>query len=310
LSLAETSTFFGRFDEAMVSIEKAKKLGAPDFRTDSVELLVRFSQEQWDEAEVLAAALFESPNPTIKLQGGRILSVIQLYQGRSRQTIDDIATSMPTLENTPYFGSVYNYLSYLHLERGEPDLALETAEKARNEAYELPVRREGLVRVVLAGIKLGRIDDAEKLVENYRAQVANAPSATGMRRYYYLTAALARARDDLVKAVEDLNKAASMLPPRSWGDEHAEIWFALARAYQETGDQERAKEWLVRLVESRTERFSAPIPFVRSLYLLGRIHEDRGEVEKAREYYRRFLGYWGDGDMDRERIADAEAKVV
>jgi tetratricopeptide (TPR) repeat protein len=310
LSLAETSTFFGRFDEALVSVDKARQLGAPDFRTDSVELLVRFSQEQWDEAEALATALFESPNPNIKLQGGRILSVIQLYQGRSRQTLDDIATGMSTLENTPYFGNVYNYLSYIHLERGEPELAFEAAEKARNEDHEPTVRREGLIRAALAGIGLGRLDDAEKRIEDYRAQVENAPSEKGMRRYHYLAAQLARARDNLVKAVEDLNKAASMLPPRSWGDEHAEIWFSLAEAYQEAGDQERAREWLVRLTESRSERFSAPIPYVRSLYLLGRIHEERGEIERAREYYKRFLGYWEDGDLDRERIADARAKIA
>ncbi len=310
LSLAEASTFFGRFDEAMASLEKAKQLGAPDFRTESVELLVRFSQEQWDEAEALALALFESPNPMIQLQGGRVLSILQLYRGRSQQVLDNIAEGMPALQNVPYSGGIYNFLSYVHLERGELELALETAEKARNEDYEPPVKREGLGRAALARIGLGRLDDAEKLIEEYRAQVENAPSEKGMRIYYYLRGELARARGNPVKAVEDLNKAASMLPPRSWGDEHAEIWFALAQAHQEVGDQERAKEWFVRLTESRTERFSAPIPYVRSLYLLGRIHEDRGEMEKAREYYRRFLGYWKEGDFDRDRVADAQAKIV
>ncbi len=310
LSLAETSAFFGRFEEALTSIETAKQLGAPDFRAESVQLLVRFSLEQWDEAEASALALFESSSPMIKVQGARLLSLIQLYKGRSQQVLDDIAEGIPALENVPYFGNVYNFLSYIHLERGEAELALETAEKARNEDNEPPVRREGLGRAALAGMGLGRLDGAEKLIEDYRAQVENAPSEKEMRSYYYLSAKLARARGNPVKAVEDLNKAASMLPPRSWGDEHAEIWFALAQAHQETGDQERAKQWLVRLTESRTERLSAPIPYVRSLYLLGRIHEDRGEMEKAREYYRRFLGYWEDGDLDRERIADAKAKVA
>ena len=30
---------------------------------------------------------------------------------------------------------------------------------------------------------------------------------------------------------------------------------------------------------------------------------------KAREMYRRFVGYWKDGDLDRERVAEAEKKL-
>jgi hypothetical protein len=49
-------------------------------------------------------------------------------------------------------------------------------------------------------------------------------------------------------------------------------------------------------------------PYVRSFYFLGKIHENRGEMEKAGEYYRRFYEYWKDGDVDRERVEEAKAK--
>ena len=32
-------------------------------------------------------------------------------------------------------------------------------------------------------------------------------------------------------------------------------------------------------------------------------------MTKAREAYRRFVGFWKDGDIDRERIAEAERKL-
>jgi len=48
---------------------------------------------------------------------------------------------------------------------------------------------------------------------------------------------------------------------------------------------------------------------VRSFYYLGQIEEQAGEREKAREHYRRFVSYWKDGDLDRERVADAERKI-
>ena len=57
------------------------------------------------------------------------------------------------------------------------------------------------------------------------------------------------------------------------------------------------------------ERAIAPIPYVRSFYFLGKIHENRGEMEKAREYYQRFYEYWKDGDFDRERVEEARSKM-
>lgn len=49
---------------------------------------------------------------------------------------------------------------------------------------------------------------------------------------------------------------------------------------------------------------------MRSFYFLGKIHENGGEVEKARRNYRRFVEYGKDGDLDRERVAEAEKKLL
>ena len=57
--------------------------------------------------------------------------------------------------------------------------------------------------------------------------------------------------------------------------------------------------------ESTTEHILAPIPYVRSFYFLGKIHEERGEMDEARKYYRRFVEFWGDGDLDRDPVEEA-----
>ena len=36
---------------------------------------------------------------------------------------------------------------------------------------------------------------------------------------------------------------------------------------------------------------------------LGRIAEEQGDTASASRYYGRFLDYWGDGDVDRDRVA-------
>lgn len=60
---------------------------------------------------------------------------------------------------------------------------------------------------------------------------------------------------------------------------------------------------------STVEHVQWPIPYARSFYFLGKIHENRGEVEKARECYRRFYDYWKDGDMDLEQVEEAKSKL-
>ena len=98
-------------------------------------------------------------------------------------------------------------------------------------------------------------------------------------------------------------------PPFLNQHEHVPIWFALARSYMESGDDERAAEWFRSIIESTAERVAWPVPYVRSFYFLGKIHENRGETETAREYYGRFYEYWKDGDLDRERVEEAKRKL-
>jgi hypothetical protein len=45
------------------------------------------------------------------------------------------------------------------------------------------------------------------------------------------------------------------------------------------------------------------------LYFLGQIAERQGDRGKAAAFYRRFLQYWGDGDIDRDRVAEARKRI-
>jgi hypothetical protein len=63
------------------------------------------------------------------------------------------------------------------------------------------------------------------------------------------------------------------------------------------------------VTSSGSEHARYPVQFVRSFYFLGTLHEKRGDMAKARDAYRRFVRYWKDGDLDRERVAEAERKL-
>jgi TolA-binding protein len=76
-----------------------------------------------------------------------------------------------------------------------------------------------------------------------------------------------------------------------------------------SGDGEKAAEQLRRIVESGSKRVFRPEIYVRSYYLLGQIALEQGDLEEARTYYQRFLDHWADGDLDRDRVAQAKRVV-
>jgi cytochrome c-type biogenesis protein CcmH/NrfG len=98
------------------------------------------------------------------------------------------------------------------------------------------------------------------------------------------------------------------LPPQ--GSDHVQTWYLLAWAYLEAGDRAEASRWADLIAESGALRINFPIRYIRSLYFLGKIHEEQGEAEKAREYYQRFYDYWKDGDIDREKIEEVKSKLL
>jgi tetratricopeptide (TPR) repeat protein len=134
------------------------------------------------------------------------------------------------------------------------------------------------------------------------------------RHYHHLLGDLALTRRDAALAISELELAQNMLPPRGFlrtagATDHAPIWYSLSSAELLAGRDEEAASHFRRILESTTERVNWPIPYVRSFYFLGKIHEKRRETEKAREYYRRFVEFWNDGDLDRERVEEARSKI-
>jgi len=76
-----------------------------------------------------------------------------------------------------------------------------------------------------------------------------------------------------------------------------------------TSNDTEAAARFQRIVDSGVLRLNTPVAYVRSVYFLAQIHERRGERDKARALYRRFLEYWENGELDRERVADAQKKL-
>jgi hypothetical protein len=85
--------------------------------------------------------------------------------------------------------------------------------------------------------------------------------------------------------------------------------YASGRAKLGLGDVSGAAAHFQFIVDGGYWRLFTPFEYVRSHYYLGQIAERTGDRAKAREHYSRFLSYWRDGDIDRDKVAEAIKKT-
>jgi tetratricopeptide (TPR) repeat protein len=158
----------------------------------------------------------------------------------------------------------------------------------------------------------GRPTEAEAAFATLAARIEPASEVRDRRHLELARGLAALAGGNAAAAVPSLQSAAATMPPRSGNylapSLHLTVWSALGQALLESGKPAEALPWFRKCADSGFEHIYEPAAFVRSFYFLGRIYEQQGDTARSREAYRRFVGYWKDGDLDRERIAEAQKK--
>ncbi len=237
------------------------------------------------------------------------MALVSLYRGEASRALELLGRAEHAYEEpTDRSAGVAIESAHVLLARGDLEPALEKARTAQRDGQGHTPEWEGIFFESLALAKLGRMTDANQAAERLLERTASIPTAKEKRRHHHLIGELALVEGDAETAVRELEQARSMLPPGR-SERHLPIWYSLASAYLAACDDAKATEWFQKIGESGFEHVQLPIPYVRSFYFLGKIHENQGEMDKAREYYRRFYEYWKDGDMDRERVEEARKKL-
>lgn len=169
----------------------------------------------------------------------------------------------------------------------------------------------------VAQARLGRPADAERTTDSLAQFASEIPSDREKRTVHLVKGRLSLDRGDLDGAIAELGAAESLLPSvgvailpaNTRPSSHVAIWFALGSAHLARKNDGEAARRFERIIDAQTMRLPYPIEFVRSLYFLGRINERQGLRDRAQAFYRRFVQYWGDGDIDRGRVAEARKKL-
>jgi tetratricopeptide (TPR) repeat protein len=132
-----------------------------------------------------------------------------------------------------------------------------------------------------------------------------------MKYYDHLMGRIALAEKRPADAIRYLEQAISLLPAqRENSDYHAFYYDALAAAYFQNGDYEKAQEGYQMIISLTTGRLCWGDIYARAFYWLGKTSQRTGKVREASANYEKFLRLWEKADRGRPEVADAEAQFA
>jgi serine/threonine protein kinase/tetratricopeptide (TPR) repeat protein len=299
----------GRFEPAFRALEAAEALGSDPAESSQARWRLHLLRGDRDDAAAIAELLADAPEPRERWTALTARALQHAYEGRVAAALTDLeqASSLPVGKRygTPLLEAA------LLLDAGRPEDALAAASDMLDEKAPHPLQcfTAHMLRAV-AHATLGQAREADATFADAERTLEALPEVRRASLRAAMSGLVALASSEPDQAVAQLEKAVAGTSGAYKEDAAlGRLWYALARAELARGDEAAARRWLVRLADAHAERLTSPIPWVRSQLLLARIHDRRGEREQARERYARYLDYWRDGELDREDVAEAEARL-
>jgi len=310
-TLGELLRAEGKYDDALVAFAKSESLDPanPDAAWARAQTFIL--QDRWAEAEDIEQKFRQSSDTAWRCTPDADASIVHLYNGRAMDALHDYEKTLTCVgrTNSQFAAGMRNAMAVLLLDRGQNAEALAQARRAIDEVGgKGPSVSQSQGLAAIAHARMKHEAEAAKMIDSLRRLADSLPSQGPKRYLHMLNGQMAMDRRDPAVAIRELEQAEKMLLP--YGGPQVTVWDALGKAYLAAGNDAAAAKRFQQVADSGARRTSSPMEYVRSLYYLGQINDKQGNRDKAREYYRRFLQYWEKGDMDRDRVADAQKKLA
>jgi tetratricopeptide (TPR) repeat protein/predicted Ser/Thr protein kinase len=300
----------GKYDEAMAEFAKSESLAQGNWDAVWEQWQTQIVLDHWTEAASFNERLRRSGDPTWACTAAADDAVERKYHGRSADALRAYEAAIKCIggTNSRFTAQMRNDTADLLLELGQPAQAVALATKAIEvEHGDGPDVPDSRILLALAHNRLGHDAEAARALDPLLRIVNALPSEVPKRMAHLVAGQMALDRHDNAKAITELTQAERMLLPRE--GPFVSVSTALGQAYVAAGNLAEASARFQRLADSGDRRAWSPVDYVRSLYSLGQINERKGDPARAIEYYKRFVQYWGEGDMDRDHVADARKKI-
>lgn len=249
-----------------------------------------------------------------KARGRRSMAILDMYQGKYSEAIANLKEAILLNKASQAVLSEYRdrmFLASAYRTKGRnADFASELAVAGRILSH-ARFGPEWIVYLAKAYARLGNATEAAKLLKNMISQAPNPTAISGVNRssrsdqanIYIAQGEVALATRKASKAMESF-ELADKLEPRGYGLE------SLAFAYRTLGQPQEAARRYQEVVARFSIGGEGQEPWILAHYELGKIYEELGDTQKAKEYYEKFLNIWKDADPDIPVLQQAKAEYA
>ena len=307
INIATCYSLTGRHQQAVDNYLKAFEL-RPEWIT-SGNLNHEFGTTYLAMGEIKKAQeIFEkmlSAQDEQKAKGHRSLALLYMYQGKYSDAIDHLKEAILFNKTLNYILSEMRdrlYLATAYRTNGMPESShkeLNAASKLRSKTYIGPWWLQIAGKIYA---RLGKFEEAKQLLKEVSNKM-NEENRDDRAAFNILKGEIELAGGNYEEAVELLEMACKLR-------EDSYVIESLAYAYFMKGDLDQAISNYELLINMKDLGWEAQEYWIKAHYQLGKIYEEKGDVENAIQYYKRFLDLWKDADPGLAEVEDARTRLV
>ena len=300
IKIARSYLFQGEYDLALAELDRALsgnpklELDVESYRGDIYQLRGNLMQAEKQYMKL----------PEMNNSRRTKLASLSLLRGKFKDAIAQLQMK-PVL---------HTELAGVYLRSGDPEAALRKYEREWKNAVRLgnvAMQIYTLHFQGLAFLKANKMEEALRIADEIQELVSISKRKKSIRYFEHLMGMIELERGEHSRALKDLNKAMKSMysPEDNFPQIQAFFVYSLANAYYRAGKVEKARKEYEKIISLNLGRLYDGDIYARSLYALGKICQEQGKKEEAREYFERFLHLWGDADASIPEVVDAKKRV-
>ncbi len=311
-----------QYEFAHIEADRARALDPAHFHAIWIKGDIYHAQEDFFHAEAEYQKLFREGEEVARLYGRDSLGDLYLSQGRWDDAVEQITEGLQMAESVQepaWQAWSSTRLAYMHMRMGNYQQALNvcnTAMKIDMGGVRLDLQRRLLYFKGLIEIAMSRLPEARKTASLLRQRIEMGLNQKEIRYFYHLNGMLALAQDNFPQAIENFNRAISLLPfqfdrhPWVMGNDRGMFVDSLALAYFRSGDMDEASEEYGKIHTLTLARLDYGDIYAMSFYRLAKIYEQKGWDELAKQNYQKFLSLWQTADPGLAELDDARSRLT
>lgn len=312
-SIAEIYSIQGEYDKAIVELEKAIELSPAYFQYYIIKGSIYLAQNDLGQAESEYQKLLDTDQPIAHYLARQVLFNLYLMQGKFSEAENQLRQGMDLAEMVGekfWESGLRLNLAFLHSISGRLEEALEDlskAEKLFSESEDSRIMRTTLFYKGLFLALGGRIPEAKKIADDFKAMVEEGINEKEIRSYYFLTGLIFSAEARYADAIKEFKKSIKLMSHRD--NSKIVVMDFMAKAFQKSGDLSKALKIYEDIVSNDMFKLDNGYFYSLSLFELGKAYQEKGAEEKARKSFQAFLELWKGADPELPEYVDAQEQL-